>query len=307
MIINCDNCGKEAYKKPYHVKKNKNLFCSPVCHNEFKRKKQYDLMSKNVGADFSYWLEEKYWDEELTTRDISELVYGKRTNSPNIAGWMDKLNIPTRERTDAVALQWKDNYKRREVQSEWMSDRLTGKPSRRRRSLKSISEEYKEHGLIVIKRLFVDGYTYLECECETCGSEVVKSLGNMSKGCPRCFSSKGEKAVEEYLTSEAIEFIPQYRFDDCRNKNTLPFDFYLPKQNILIEYDGRQHFEVVTFGGTEEEALINFENIQTNDKIKNKYSKKNNIKLIRIPYWEIDNIKQVLDRELKLSQKQALI
>lgn len=307
MIVNCDNCGKETHKKPYHIKKSKNLFCGQECHNEFKRKRQYANLTRKVGKDFKNWLEERYINEKMSTRQISELMYGKDTNSPNVLTWLEKMGIPVRKGSDAVVLQWKDNSERRKRQGAIFKSAHEGKPSHRRRSLKSISEEYNEHGLIVVKRLFVDGYTYLECECKVCGYEVVKSLGNMSKGCPRCFSSKGEKAVEKYLTGEGIEFIPQHRFDDCRNKNTLPFDFYLPQQNILIEYDGRQHFEVVTFGGTEEEALINFENAQTNDKIKNKYCKKNNIKLIRIPYWEIDNIKQVLDRELKLNQKQALI
>ena len=39
-------------------------------------------------------------------------------------------------------------------------------------------------------------------------------------------------------------------FNDCKRKNKLRFDFYLPKYNVLIEYDGMQHFKpIIFFGG----------------------------------------------------------
>jgi very-short-patch-repair endonuclease len=60
------------------------------------------------------------------------------------------------------------------------------------------------------------------------------------------------------------------------------FDFYLPDYNILIEYDGRQHFESVDlFGGQE-----GFERRKLNDEIKNKYCIKNGIHLLRISHLE---------------------
>lgn len=186
MIINCDNCGKEAYKKPYHVKKNKNLFCSPVCHDEFRRKKQYESLTTKVGKDFKTWLESKYWDEELSTRQISKILYGKPSNSPNVLTWLDKMGIPARERTDAVALQWKDNYERRKRQGEVFRAAHEGAVSHRRRTFESIKKEYAAFNMKVLDRYFIDGYTYLECECKVCGHECVKSLGNTSKGCPRC-------------------------------------------------------------------------------------------------------------------------
>jgi hypothetical protein len=73
-------------------------------------------------------------------------------------------------------------------------------------------------------------------------------------------------------------------FEDCTNRGgekvcrRLRFDFYLPEQNTLIEYDGEQHF--VKRGKYGE----GYENYQRNDKIKNQYCKDNNIKLIRIHY-----------------------
>lgn len=76
----------------------------------------------------------------------------------------------------------------------------------------------------------------------------------------------------------------------------MPFDFYLPDYNTCIEYDGELHYKAVDyFGG--DDALSN---TKCRDEIKTQYCKENNIKLIRIPYWEFDNIEEILNRELEV-------
>ena len=80
------------------------------------------------------------------------------------------------------------------------------------------------------------------------------------------------------------------KFNDCRNKNPLPFDFYLPEYKTCIEFDGRQHFESIEHWEGDNGLL----KIKKNDSIKNEYCKDNDIKLIRIPYYEIDNIEDKL-------------
>jgi hypothetical protein len=113
------------------------------------------------------------------------------------------------------------------------------------------------------------------------------------KGCPRCNESKGEKAINNFLTEQNIQFNPQYRFKDCKDKKTLPFDFYLPNYNICIEYQGQQHYKPIErFGGKEQLKYV-----QKHDRIKRKYCKDNNIKLIRIKYT--DNTIKVLQDNLK--------
>jgi hypothetical protein len=67
-----------------------------------------------------------------------------------------------------------------------------------------------------------------------------------------------------------------------KTKYKLAFDFYLPEQNICIEYNGIQHYEPIKyFGGIEE-----FDKRIERDKIKIEYCKKNNIRLIVIKYNE---------------------
>lgn len=112
-------------------------------------------------------------------------------------------------------------------------------------------------------------------------------------GCSRCKESKGERKVVVCLENLKIDFITQKKFKDCKKINCLPFDFYLPNFNLLIEYDGRQHFEIVEFFGGEKGYLERVEN----DKIKNNFCKENNIPLLRIKYNE--NVKDKLTNWLE--------
>lgn len=112
----------------------------------------------------------------------------------------------------------------------------------------------------------------------------------VGSGCPKCNKSKGEITIGKILNKHNIKFIEQKRFDDCLgNKNKLPFDFYLSDDNCVIEYDGRQHFEVVRFNGCSEEVAKQcYESTIKNDKIKTQYCVDNKIKLIRIPFYVKD-------------------
>ena len=72
------------------------------------------------------------------------------------------------------------------------------------------------------------------------------------------------------------------RFDDCKNKGLLPFDYYIPEVGC-IEVDGQLHF--YSRGDNKNDLL----QVQTNDRIKTEYCRKNNIPLLRLPYWEIED------------------
>lgn len=141
----------------------------------------------------------------------------------------------------------------------------------------------------------------VKCKCKVCGHEwspIGRSL-KYGQGCPACTFSKGEIKIGKILNENKIKFITQKTFDDCTYKEKLRFDFYLPDYNVLIEYDGEQHFRPVDFA-SKGLAWANkvFEHNQIKDKIKNDYCKDNNIRLIRIPYWEFDNIDTILASEI---------
>lgn len=131
-------------------------------------------------------------------------------------------------------------------------------------------------------------------ECSVCGCEWSPRPSNLlvGYGCPSCNESKGEKQVSEWLEQHKMIYVPQKRFDDCYDKSTLPFDFYLPNCNICIEYQGKQHYEPIEYFGGEKSLLY----IQSHDKIKQDYCAEKNIQLICIPYWE--NTDEYLNKNL---------
>lgn len=93
--------------------------------------------------------------------------------------------------------------------------------------------------------------------------------------------------IKKWLDSHNVKYVVQKRFKGCKDKRTLPFDFYLPERNTCIEYDGEQHYRPVRFGGISvDDSDKRFEYVKYHDEIKNNYCKSNNIKLIRIPYFK---------------------
>jgi hypothetical protein len=71
----------------------------------------------------------------------------------------------------------------------------------------------------------------------------------------------------------------------------------LPLHNICIEADGEQHFRPVSFGGVDKKATVkNFELTKKRDKTKDDYCKKKNIELIRVPYFDMENIEEILNK-----------
>ena len=154
------------------------------------------------------------------------------------------------------------------------------------------------------KTTFNHEYDKIEIVCKKHGlfKRIVKKH-ILGQGCPRCISiekknnSVGELMIKNWLENNSIEFETQKTFDDCSNVKLLKFDFYLPKQNILIEFDGRQHFEPVEcFGGH-----LGFIKQQKNDNIKNEYCQANNIKLLRITYKKIKNISSILKNNIVIN------
>jgi hypothetical protein len=120
------------------------------------------------------------------------------------------------------------------------------------------------------------------------------------RGCYKCKNSKGEKIILLFLIKNNIVYINQKMFDDCRNPKTnhkLRYDFFIPSKNILIEYDGKQHFKSGKFGKTTYTVNMMQEN-QFRDDVKTKYAKNNNIKLLRIKYTDYKNIEEILINNL---------
>ena len=137
--------------------------------------------------------------------------------------------------------------------------------------------------------------------CSICKHEYECTIHHRiydGTGCPKCNQSHGEKSVSNFLSQHDIENMLQHTFPDCRNQRLLPFDFcvFLGDNITIIEYHGKQHYEPIKwFGGIE-----SFELLKLRDKIKSDYCKNNNISMITIPYWDFNNIEEILTKEFNL-------
>lgn len=162
------------------------------------------------------------------------------------------------------------------------------------------------HGIKFIKasRQQETGQWLWLCECGNCGN-IFEALpakimnGHIAScGCARM--SHGELLIKAYLEEHNITYIPQYSFNECKDKYVLKYDFAVLKNNqidLLIEFDGAQHYHPVEwFGGTE-----GFRNDKRRDQIKNEFCQLKGYRLLRLPYTLLpEEIKQQLDLYLSV-------
>lgn len=138
--------------------------------------------------------------------------------------------------------------------------------------------------------------------CKKCGYKWQTTPDNLLRGgsCQNCSTTNNEKKLGDILIRLGYHIERQKKYNDCRDRLPLPFDIYLLNQNILVEYDGEQHYMPVNFGGiSNDEAEENLKKTQYHDAIKNKYCHQNNIPLIRVPYWEKNNLEEFIISRLK--------
>lgn len=146
------------------------------------------------------------------------------------------------------------------------------------------------------KVVYINGSTPVTLTCPTHGEfnaspdDLLRKTRRLM-ACPKCCKSDGEELIKRFLVLNKIEYIRQYRLPMFKARGLkLYYDFYLPKLNLLIEFDGIQHFiPIEAWGGLE-----NLKNIQRRDELKNKYAKAYDIPLLRIPYKDKDNIEKLL-------------
>ena len=172
-----------------------------------------------------------------------------------------------------------------------------------KKQLKPQSQFLKE-----VKQIHGDKYDYSKVEylgrnipilikCNECGKifKIRPCQHLRGQGCLYChrIMSKGERKIAKLLKKYKVEYITQKRFEDCKDKHCLPFDFYLPDYDICIEYQGKQHYSLSTLF---DKTAKSFEERQKRDQIKREYCKNHNIKLIEIRYDE--NIEEKLELEI---------
>lgn len=109
--------------------------------------------------------------------------------------------------------------------------------------------------------------------------------------------SKGENRIRNFLDNYNIKYEEQKRLEEIAKA---PFDFYLPTFNLLIEFQGRQHYESVEkFGG---EAQLKIQ--QEIDERKKKIALEKGYKILYISYKQLSEIDNILVQRLSLTEEQ---
>jgi very-short-patch-repair endonuclease len=106
--------------------------------------------------------------------------------------------------------------------------------------------------------------------------------------------SFGEMTLYRLLTQLDISFEAQKRFKTIKSKKPLPFDFYLPTFNLVIEYQGTQHYSESNRKHNESLA-----DIQKRDELKRIGAKENKLHYLAIKETLEKDIERVLIEKLK--------
>ncbi|SIT08850.1 hypothetical protein SAMN05421786_10597 [Chryseobacterium ureilyticum] len=138
------------------------------------------------------------------------------------------------------------------------------------------------------------GIIFYELICKNCGcSEWEREKYVESVKCKVCYPNDtlGESRVIKYLNFQNITFKKQKKFPGLKNNMELKCDFFIPKLNLIIEYDGHQHYYPIDYF----KGFKSFKNTIKCDWIKNRYALKNRINILRIPFKEYDNLENLID------------
>lgn len=154
-----------------------------------------------------------------------------------------------------------------------------------------------------IQNKLPDGYTLLEeykgtdtkvlVRHEDCGFIWKTTVHGLLSDyrCPKCSKkhSKGEQNIIHWLTLNHFKFYPEYKFEWSNNKR---YDFYLPEEQLVIEYMGIQHYQTIKF------FQRTVEEQQGIDNWKKEQALLHGLQYMTISYKDYDNIEDILAQRL---------
>lgn len=163
------------------------------------------------------------------------------------------------------------------------------------------------------RKIFKNSRKIFEFTCKVCNGKFNATLNhisryNRSSWCPHCVN-KTEKKLFDYLSKKYIDIKKQYKPKWCKSNisnRCLPFDFFIPSLNIIIELDGPQHFKQISNWDDPKYT-------QSKDLYKMKKAYDNKISVIRIPYEYIfdnkkfEEYKDIIIQNLILREKPEIV
>lgn len=269
LIFKCGECGKHFKISILAFSKREYKIC-PDCY-----KQNYKFFSQTEKRRHNF----DFYNKIAKERNIKIL-------SNIILNYKDKIDLEDYEgykgRMSVSRFIQGSNFERFSCRNPYSIENLNLFAKKKNWDCKILEQEFK-------------GTNYpLKIKC-SCGQEFITNCDHFLQGKYRCNKCSCNESlisikVKKWLKSQNIAFEVEKSFEGCVYKKHLKFDFYLIELKKCIEVDGLQHFKPIDFShNNREKAEQNFETIQIRDSIKNDFCKKNNIPLLRLPYWEIDD------------------
>lgn len=299
----CENLGIELLSNEY-IQKEKQIFkCN--CGNSFERKFSNVLLGQIFCNNCREKIdkENKLMELKKNFEKFEYEVYQGNSGCEILDDYTvyksNKSKIKMKCKCGNIFFPTANNFKKGATQCKVCGDMESGN---KKRLKKDFMFDYVESvGYKPISHKFYEKKNILLVSCQNENHEPYEvNFINFYHGktrCPICNLSKGEEKVKEVLTNHSIQFKREYSIDSLKgiNGRKLRFDFYIEFNNeqIVIEYDGEQHFKP-KFGEYE------FDRTKRNDAIKNEYCSKNNIRLLRIPYNKFNNIEEIIEEFLNI-------
>lgn len=197
-------------------------------------------------------------------------------------------------KNETVEISYRDLKKRKEHPCGMCCAKRSN--NRNRYNYEKAKQIFTKNNFVLLEKEYIGYKKKMRCYCINHPNEVQKKTLHsliIGFGCIKCNKSKGEREIETVLLKNNIAYESEYKFEDCLNNRVLPFDFFI-SNDILLEFDGEQHFK--------ENHRFNkkrgFQYRKLNDEIKNSFCRDSDLKLIRIPHWESNNIEYILENIL---------
>lgn len=269
LKFRCGRCGKE-YSTTWHTFMGKvNKVCN-FCFNQMRSNGETNT-KHNITADYHA----SAIKNDLAILDGPDLYYHQRVAVQDKEGYRGLVQI------DSMLKGSK--FERFSIKNPYTIDNLR------------IFAFRKGWDCVIYNQDYKGDKSPLKMLC-SCGNDFTVTAAHFVSGKCRCNECRVKQSaiaseVELWLNQHKISYNKEKTFEGCVNKKPLPFDFYLDKLNACIEVDGLGHYRPVAFGGNKEEAEKTYQQRIANDKIKTDYCAKNNIPLLRLPFWIIEEYK----------------
>jgi hypothetical protein len=331
--IECDDCGKKIKDIPWqayikYIHNDGKYYCKNCAMKLYGSENlSKSLLNKN-GKSFEQWCLDNdrqdvlnRWDYDLNNKKPSEICYG--TNKKYYFKCPRNIHKSELKQISNLVNNQEGSIKCNKCNSfaQWGIDNLG------ENFLEKYWDYEKNININPWKISHASGkYIYIKCQEKDYHGSYPIQCRNFINGnrCPECQCPKGEERISNYFMDKGFIKIDQKEFDQLINQNKynkdyfvpqkefngliglsgglLSYDFYIPNLNLLIEYDGEFHFKPIKNYKNEsiKFAEKRLKKQQEHDKRKNEYAKINNIKLLRIPYWDFNNIELILQKELNL-------